>query len=347
MLKDPTEKNNFNLLRLLAALQVLFVHALNHFEFEGPLVSALKITPGVPVFFFISGLLISSAYERTRPNGIQKFFKNRFLRIFPALWFCVAVATVLLVTTNYLKTQSFSLSNFLFWLFSQVSIFQFYNPEFMRGFGVGVFNGALWTISVELQFYLLTPFLYFLLRKHVSLYMVIFGCSLALNVYFRFYIEWSNLLIKLAYVSFLPWLYMFMAGFVINKYREKVAKILAPIHLAWVMLAFICSMVLIGPYSANASNAINPISFLFLSACILKLSTARLFVPERLAGFIRSNDLSYGLYLYHMPFLNLLLYMNWLSGYRNVLATLILSAAAASISWYYIEKPALRFKRMI
>ena len=50
-------RNNFNMIRLLAAFQVLTVHALNHLGFEGPLVTAVKVVPGVPV------VLVESARE--------------------------------------------------------------------------------------------------------------------------------------------------------------------------------------------------------------------------------------------------------------------------------------------
>ena len=34
------------------------------------------------------------------------------------------------------------------------------HPDFLRGYGVGVLNGSLWTIPVELQFYALVPLIY-------------------------------------------------------------------------------------------------------------------------------------------------------------------------------------------
>src|SRR5512143_1999532 len=57
--------NNFDLIRLLAALQVAFHHLIQQLKIEpsGIIFSSIfKITslfPGVPVFFFVSGFLIS------------------------------------------------------------------------------------------------------------------------------------------------------------------------------------------------------------------------------------------------------------------------------------------------
>ena len=61
--------------------------------------------------------------------------------------------------------------------------------------------------------------------------------------------------------------------------------------------------------------------------------------------FFDKNDLSYGLYLYHMPVINVLLFLGLFSVTANVFVAVFLSFAAASLSWYLIERPALRHKK--
>ena len=77
--------NNFDLVRLLAALQVAVVHALMHLKPTGSFVhiarAGLELFPGVPIFFVISGLLISKSYEQS--DSIRDYYRNRCLRIFP------------------------------------------------------------------------------------------------------------------------------------------------------------------------------------------------------------------------------------------------------------------------
>lgn len=344
MRNENIRVNNFNLLRLLAAFQVLWIHALNHFDYEGPLVSALKLTPGVPIFFFISGLLISAAYERSRAEGLPVFFRNRFLRIFPALWLSILAAVVSVVAVGYFATRVISIPHFLLWLTGQASIFQFYNPPFMRDYGVGVLNGALWTISVELQFYVLVPVLFFLFSKKTWGLALLFAASLALNVYFRFELDWNSMWMKLVSVSFLPWVYMFITGFLAHQYRGQVDRQLDRIPFAVLAVLFVASMLLVGPYVANASNAINPLSFFLLAGLVLKASVSKISMPAAVSDFIRRNDISYGIYLYHMPVINLLLYSGWLAGRRSLVATVVVSLCAALFSWYVVEKPALSLK---
>lgn len=305
----------------------------------------LKIIPGVPAFFFISGLLVCAAYERTRQLGNFVFFKNRMLRIYPALWVCVAVSSSVVLISGYLSTQKFSISHFIFWVFGQATIFQFYNPEFMRSFGVGVLNGALWTIAVELQFYILTPLLYFLLVRCRGWLALIFVLSLTLNVYFIFYLDWSLLYVKVIYASFVPWLYMYVCGFLVAYYREYLFLVAEQVKLRWIVCGYVFSMLFLGSYVTNAANSINPISFVLLAACLIKLSTIKLPTQNRLLVFIAQNDFSYGIYLYHMPILNFLLFFGWFSVIENLFLAYLSVICVAIISWFLIEKPVLKYKQ--
>ena len=81
---DP-HLNNFDLLRLFAASQVAFIHVGDelHIEFSGWLLGFrqfLDYFPGVPIFFVISGFLISASLDRN-PN-LRNYAINRCLRTF-------------------------------------------------------------------------------------------------------------------------------------------------------------------------------------------------------------------------------------------------------------------------
>lgn len=336
--------NNFNLLRLVAAAQVMVVHSLNHFDFAGLLADALKATPGVPVFFFISGVLISTAYLRMHDRGNAAFFINRVLRIYPGLLVCVIVAVAAVAATGYFRGKDIGALHAAAWVLGQATFVQFYNPDFMRPFGVGVLNGALWTITVELQFYALVPLLFALIVRKRRWLATVFVVSLCMNLYVHSQVNDRTLAIKLLYVSFLPWLYMFIAGFALVHY-PAVGAAIRRIPIGALLLAYLASMTLIGGYTANAQNSINPVAFAFLACLIYKLATVRLPLPDALAHYVRREDLSYGLYLYHMPVINLLLFLGLFSSKASVAAVAAISLAAAGASWYLIEKPALRFKR--
>ena len=145
--------NNLDLIRLLAAFQVVFWHSVEHLNINSALKSWIGIFPGVPIFFVISGFLIVSSYQKS-PSCFE-YIRNRFLRIYPGLWLCFLITLLIVMVFGFFTAAN--LKQIILWSLCQLSFFQFYNPEFLRGFGVGVINGSLWTITVELQFYVIAP----------------------------------------------------------------------------------------------------------------------------------------------------------------------------------------------
>jgi peptidoglycan/LPS O-acetylase OafA/YrhL len=145
--------NNFDLIRLFAALQVVLMHGYSHLDIvDIGLSKVLSYFPGVPIFFFISGYLISSSYANK--GNIFQYTINRAVRIYPALIVCTLLSVLAVYLTGYFSSYKGGVSEFFLWILGQISFVQFYNPDFMREFGTGVLNGSLWTISVELQLYL-------------------------------------------------------------------------------------------------------------------------------------------------------------------------------------------------
>lgn len=139
--------NNFDLIRIGAATQVLLVHSLRHLHINLPGWSdLLNYFPGVPIFFGISGYLISSSLERS-PTW-QHYCRNRLLRIYPGLWGLLLTTGLVLCWLH--PAQLFTAQSGL-WFVSQ-GIGLIYTPNFLADFGFGSYNGSIWTIPVELQF---------------------------------------------------------------------------------------------------------------------------------------------------------------------------------------------------
>ena len=140
--------NNFDILRLITALLVLVNHSFTHLQIPVPNWYAfIQPFQPVPMFFVMSGFLISSSLERN--SDLYQYFTNRFSRIFPGLWVCVLLTIVVfsvLAGVNFLHVEAIP------WLIAQFAGF-IYTPSFLNDFGYGSYNGSLWTLVVELQFY--------------------------------------------------------------------------------------------------------------------------------------------------------------------------------------------------
>jgi peptidoglycan/LPS O-acetylase OafA/YrhL len=62
-MKQISRENNFDLLRLFAALQVVIWHSIEHLQLDMDIVrNIIQHFHGVPVFFTISGFLIAGSY---------------------------------------------------------------------------------------------------------------------------------------------------------------------------------------------------------------------------------------------------------------------------------------------
>src|SRR5437762_5098663 len=129
LMSDEFKVNNFDLLRILAAAQVVFAHTVSHLGIAHPPLWALvEAFPGVPIFFAISGFLISASFERA--HSVVDYSRNRFLRIYPGLW-CIVLVTVV-VTALF----GFDLLHLraLAWLGCQL-VGLIYTPGFLKPFG--------------------------------------------------------------------------------------------------------------------------------------------------------------------------------------------------------------------
>jgi len=162
-------KNCFDYVRLYGAFQVLISHGQAHLNLNIPsIIANIFSYDGVSIFFAISGFLVTISWINSNFN-LKTYLIARSLRIFPALWTSAIISFFLIIFLGKFKF-AFSLKGIL-WLFSQASPFTFWNPNELRDFGVGVINGSLWTIPVELQFYIFVPLLislYFLLKRRFS-----------------------------------------------------------------------------------------------------------------------------------------------------------------------------------
>jgi len=351
--QDEWQVNNFDLLRLLAALQVAVVHALGVWKppgYFGRLLGyALDRFPGVPIFFVISGVLISKSYEHS--DSLLDYLRNRCLRIFPGLWVCLAVSVVVILALGVDALGPITAPAWLLWWAAQLSIFQSYQPTFLEPLSSGPLwglNASLWTIPIELEFYLALPALYGILRlrkRRGDFYLLAVAlASLAVQlllvhgqrvgVQTRVY-DWLLL-------TLVPYLWMFLVGVSIQRNWSSVRGWLVN-RAHWWALGYVLLSVaanwLPGP---AASNNISPLFLLPLAGLIVSLAMSAPQLSDRL---LRHQDISYGLYLYHMPVIGFLVGFAAPYGWTSFAATLVLSLGFAGLSWTLVEKKYLRRKR--
>jgi peptidoglycan/LPS O-acetylase OafA/YrhL len=354
-------QNNFDLIRLFAALQVLAYHLLSHFELIDTvdnLASVFNQFPGVPIFFFISGFLITASFIKN--NDLRTFFRNRILRIYPALWVCLAFTVILLL---FFKEVEFTNPKFYLWLLAQSTFFQHYSPDLFDSWGVGNPNGSLWSIVVELQFYILLPFLCIYLNKLGSLkkiniaILAIFLAFYLLNHIVRaqiidpesqFYLlnKPRPLLIFRIFTVTIIWnLFYFMVGLffyfnfnLVKKYIEDKFLLWLAIYLIYISLFIFFINNYISP---DADNLFGFFELILLAMLTFSFAFSKTHLSEKL---LKHNDISYGIYIYHMPVINTVIALNIEGTAVKILISSIIVINLAVLSWLFIEKKAIALK---
>ena len=349
--------NNFNLIRLLAALQVLFTHSVLHLELEKSKYlhyigeNFLYYFPGVPIFFTVSGFLIFASFENNHKD-IRKYCFNRFIRLYPALWICL-LATILLLFIEYQgnKMDILYSKTFYLWILEQLTFFQFHTPDLLRFWGVGTPNGSLWTIIVEVQFYLLVPLIYYFTQKLFKIKIIPIVLIMIISLLFNFYIgQFSdeNIKYKLGGVIVFSYLYNFLFGVIAYIYWEKIRKFVEGKIVYWA-LAYLIYISFFGNYLGIDLNSYFIFNFLhffsnILLACLV-LSMA--FSCNNLSNKVLShNDISYGVYIYHMLVINFMVQRGLIKDEKYLGLVFIATISLAAFSWFFIEKRFLKLKRV-
>lgn len=336
----PRHHNNFDLIRLVAALQVVVIHTIHHLDLpvHKTIVFVISLFPGVPIFFFVSGFLIFRSAKRT--STLTKFFRNRFLRIYPGLWGCLVFSILIALIVGNL---SYSFRDMVVWIFAQATIVQFYNPDFLRNFGVGVLNGSLWTIPVELQFYIVVPFLYYACKRvGWRFWPALIVLTLLTHVGFQMIYSDRTMVSKLLQVTVIPWLIFFAYGMIATEYWDKIDRYFRGKVAYWALGFFATTALLLALKVPCTGNQINVLSAFAL--CGLTLSLAHTWTGISFS-LLKGNDISYGVYLFHMPLVNAAIEYGYKNSWAAMIVVILATCGIATLSWRLIEKPCLRRKQ--
>lgn len=332
--------NNFDLLRIFAATQVVLVHGVAHLQLDAPrwALRLLSAFPGVPIFFVISGFLISSAYQRN--PQLHRYWRNRALRILPALWCCI-VATVIVAT---LFGHSFLSMDGLTWFVTQLGGL-IYTPGFLKSFGFGSYNGSLWTIPIELQFYVLLPPLYWIAYRRRRgdetvlwmIWLLFVAIVLAASAYSPPLLERTDepLPAKLFRYSFVPHFYLFVTGVLLQRLRFHTWAAVGGKGVYWLGAYLACYLLI------PDSLVRDTINMLMLGLTAVAMAYTRPGLANRV---LRGNDISYGVYIYHGLLLNILVELGITGRWSLIPPLLACTYAAGLASWLLVERRFLRRK---
>jgi peptidoglycan/LPS O-acetylase OafA/YrhL len=330
---DP-RRNSFDLLRLSFALLVACSHGISVHRGGQPYLGLSTIGDfGLDGFFILSGFLVTRSWFGLR--SFPRFAWHRFLRIMPGFWVCLlviglVVAPLAAVLQGMSPTVAFTgepsalryvLSN------AGLLIVQYDIAGILADTPRGVsFNGALWTLAFEAFCYAVVGALGAagLLYRRPVLVPAALGVLLVLTA-----MQEAGLPV-LINDRLLRLLLVFLIGATAYLYAHRI-----PVHAgiaAACAALFVASLALFDDYRVLGAV---PLAYLFFW-----------FGVSFPWPWSMRADLSYGLYIYHWPMLQLagLTPLRGLPTAAFIAVVLAIAVVPAAASWYLVEKPALRHK---
>jgi peptidoglycan/LPS O-acetylase OafA/YrhL len=356
-------------IRALAALAVLGTHvgfasgrSVGGTPFA-PLLSRLDF--GVTLFFLLSGFVIyrpfvAAGYAGRRQPGLRRFYIRRAARILPGYWL-VVVLTLAALSLRTARPAD--------WL-SYLTLAQTYD-----GHNLDPSLTQMWTLSVELSFYLLVPAFAGwatrgtgagLVRRQLVLIGGLGCVALAANLignlagtpgpksllWLPANLDWFALGMLLATVSAVP---PGTGPRLFGALRE-LATAAGSCWLLAALVFWFATLPVAGPRLLVVLTGWEWSfkHYLYALCALLIMLPLTLAAEGRSASVLSRGPLrqlgviSYGIYLWHLPFL--LAIQHWF-GYppftghfwELLLATLIAAIGAATLSWHLVEKPAMRW----
>lgn len=319
-------ENSFDYFRIFAAVQVLLGHIvlLYNVNLSKPLKILLNMFEGVPILFTLCGFLVTASFVKS--SDTKEYFRKRVFRIFPPLWVSVAVGFVILWI---FMGSEFPVGQAAVWTVLQGFAIQ-YTPGFAESFGSGTFNGALWALFTEFQFYLMLPVFYKIMKNRRCRTWIIVGVILfaAFAVSSDVITDMNNQTVYFVWKRFiLSQIMYFYIGSFVCVFKDRILPFLKkffPCLVAVYALGFVL-------------HSCIGLGFLYylLQYCLLPfviIGGGYWFKEHRL-----KIDISYGIYLYHVMVINVFLEMN--SDINIITAVMIiLISIACGFASAYVDK---------
>jgi peptidoglycan/LPS O-acetylase OafA/YrhL len=336
--------NNFDFLRFMLAFSVFLGHFGSLAKVDmGPCGEPFGIVAhyAVRCFFVISGFLIFMSYENSR--SLKEYFAKRFRRIYPAYCFIVLVTAFGLALLSKLTWQNYFLSPELFrYIFFNLLFISNAQPTLPGVFTenpIALVNGPFWTLKVEVLFYALVPILVLLFRAYKK--VVLIGLLYAGS--FLYFVGMNYLYHKTGNHSFetlsrqLPGALAFFLSGALLYYYFNFFKQYSGLYFAVSIVIFILQ------YNLHDAEFFHPVGLLIHALLPMALGGIVFFVAFSTPHtnlFSKYGDLSYGIYIFHYPIVQVFTDLNLYDRYPYFAPgmTVVTVLGLAFLAWHLIEK---------
>lgn len=312
---------------------------------------------GVELFFFISGLIISYPFLSGSKPSLGAFYKRRLLRLEPPYILTLTLCFIGLGLLGFKPETApqFDMQDMPLWQSYLASIFYLHGPIY--GMAPRL-NPPLWSLEIEVVFYLIAPFIIFFYMKiknfrqriAIGIVAVAFGiASQALLVTYEY---------SLSYV-FPARTYAFLIGILVSDWTARHSNFYTPRSRAYDLLWLVGAVLLVvsaslhhgqfgaGYYAMLLLIRAVAIFFLFLGSAWGMTASKLMGLP----WLALLGGACYSIYLTHVPVMNVAgtlifkLFQPKDLGAALLLATpllIMISFGIGMIFYILIERPCMR-----
>lgn len=309
--------------RLLLALGVVASHTHGYIFSKYPDTGIIAVV----TFFFISGYLIPSTFQTHYDVGspfsrLRKYAINRALRIYPLYWVALVAALAIICFKG----------NFADYDLSPKAILQ---NVLLLGLNQDVFwgndtklIGPAWTLDIELQFYLLVPFLMLVKERFPRMFIVLLCTMSIIGLRLLLHPNGSLSIDR----SILPYSIFFSLGMIVYFFKGNSPRLMkSPIYRIVASGLLIASLALFK--QPGISQWLISLATIMVASALLQRPVSSL---DKYLG-----DLSYPVFVLHSPLIILGIWPAetfFTSLLFNAATTLAVAAIAHWATSRHIEK---------
>ncbi|MFI6918770.1 acyltransferase family protein [Nonomuraea spiralis] len=337
---------------------------------------------GVPIFFTLSGLLLYRPWAAQvllgdRAPDTRRYLWKRFFRIMPAYWLVVAVALLLWGDAHRADPWTWGQMLFLVHTYDITPWWYGLGPKGL---------GQMWSLAVELTFYLTLPLMAAILRRfalrgdpdlrtrarRLLVGLAAFGTlSYVYTVfeYFPDYRPWMNVWLPRSWTFFVPGMALAVLTVWARAEDGRARRLSAALASSWGTLwviaglaYLIASTPLTGPRAVGLGSIWTAfyeqglytlVAFCLVAPAALEPGRSTR-VRELLGGRVMSylGQISYGVFLWQFVILYLWYDFTgqkpWTGNLLlNLVAVTAITVAMAGLTHRYVEEPARRLIRLL
>ncbi len=303
--KEKFRFENLDSIRTIAFLSTFMAHAFYTESVEVKASTAFQwavkfrevFSFGVPIFFVLSGFLITYLMLKEKEDqggfSLKNFYIRRVLRIWPVYYLVLLVGFVLFPMLRGVFLDTAYVETATPWMYmSFLSNFDQINQGELP-YGVGL--GPTWSVSVEEQFYLFWPLLFILFRGKKFIYPLLLVLISSTFLTRMLGLPTKHLILCMIYLS-VGGLFGYL-----SMYRNVVIKRITNIHPVFFLASAGLTLWLI---QQSFQYSLNYIFVFLIAICIAYMIVyqcySERFQLKRIPFLEKLGKYTYGLYLYHV-----------------------------------------------